>query len=178
MDIKNKKKHHYVMKNYLERWKGIDIDKSKKEGVWVINKANKSNYFCTDLNSIAQINYFYELNMDRQIFGLLIYKYRDYSICSSTLDWMELLISVDDYKKDGLFNYEKLGLINNAVLENEYSRIESLLAKILQPTDEDFHSFIKSLADDGGNLQGLVALFVFQDSPISYFCSKPFCGIL
>lgn len=161
-EIKVKKRHHYVMQNYLERWKGFDKSKSKKEGVWVENKVRKSNYFCTDLNSISQINYFYALDVDQDVLGLLRYRYDKHPECKSTLEWLALLALLDEYKKKELYNYEKLDVINKNVLEDEYSRFEDVFARILQSIDNDLELYISSLVNKESDLRVLVFIFVFQ----------------
>ncbi|NQZ49512.1 MAG: DUF4238 domain-containing protein [Moritella sp.] len=155
-----KKKHHYVMQNYLSRWKGKGT--SKKEGVWVKNISQKSTYFCTDLNSIAQINYFYELHLDQDTFGLLLYRYEKYEQCKSSLQLLSTLVEIDEYKKKKLLNHEKMNVFNTNILEDSYSRLERNLAKILQSIDKNLSGYINKLIFNEANLSDLILLFIVQ----------------
>lgn len=156
-----KKRQHYVMKNYLKRWMG-DSEQSEKPGVWVHNlKANKIN-FSTDLNSIAQRKFFYELDLDRDTFGLLRYKYEQYPECKSLLGILELLVYVNEYKSKKLKNYENLQKLNKNVLEDRYSKYESALANQLEVIDKNIWDFITALVTGKLDLSDLVGLFVFQ----------------
>lgn len=154
------KKQHYVMQNYLKRWKSER--KNMSDCVWVKQVSNGSVSCVTSLKKIAQEWYFYELNLDKDTYGLLLYRYKNLPECRSALDFLSVLIKVDEYKKEKLPNFQELHKINKNVLEDEYSRIENFLAIILSAIDSDINQFSQDLIDGKYSVKDLVFLFILQ----------------
>lgn len=162
--LEAKKKHHYVMQSYLARWKSISSDKSKKEGIWVYNKKTKSSYFCTDLNSMAQIGYFYEIYIDSDVLGLLNGCYLKYDECRPLLEQFEVLRRYDEVK--GSLPIDDidvdLSIINKNFLEDLYSKLENVVAKVVASINEDISIHTTKIIQGKDSMDAFVAIFMLQ----------------
>lgn len=157
-----KKKQHFVMQNYLKMWQCGVNENSSKLGVWAYSKERKTTNFFTDLNSTAQERYFYELHMDRDVFGLLCSKYEQHSECKETLKWLETLKHIHEYKMAKEHNYDKLNSININILEEVYAKQESEISKILQLIESNLDGYIDDLINHEQSLNSLAYTFFLQ----------------
>ncbi|WP_374536669.1 DUF4238 domain-containing protein [Chitinimonas taiwanensis] len=128
------KRHHYVSRSYLKRW--LTQSGPGKPGLHVFNKLRNKHFICTDLNAIAQIRYFNNLEIDIDTYELLLCKYHaidGYPI--KFLKTLEALVLVDQYKKDKHQNFEALSAINKSFLEQEFSNIEAVIGLTLNAAE-------------------------------------------
>ncbi|WP_429049829.1 DUF4238 domain-containing protein [Aeromonas hydrophila] len=157
-----KKKHHFVMQNYLKLWKLGVNEGSSKQGVWAYSKERKTTHFFTDLDSTAQERYFYELHIDEDVFGLLYSRYGQYSECKEALQWLETLMHIHQYKEAKEYNHDKLKSININILEEIYAKQESKVSRILQSIDGDLDIFIDNIINHRESPTSLAYIFFFQ----------------
>ncbi|WP_139476932.1 DUF4238 domain-containing protein [Aeromonas veronii] len=161
--LEAKKKQHYVMQNYLARWKSESTDK-KNEGIWVFNKTNRRTYFCTNLNNIAQIGYFYEIYIDSDVLGLLNGRYLKYAECRPLLEQFDVLRRYDEIKKNlpiDEINVD-LSIVNKNYLEDQYSKLENVLAKVIASINEDIYAHTIKIIQKKDSMDALVAIFMLQ----------------
>ena len=155
------KKQHYVSRFYLKKW--LSSRKKGKKGIWVENKKENKNYFCTNLNSISQIRYFYKLNIDQDVYDLLFLKYSDGSIyAKSFLREAEVLLFINNYQKNKCYDYEKLDILSKSFLENKYSDIENTIAKTLNFIHKNSSNLHKDNYISEIKFDFLIVLFSFQ----------------
>lgn len=129
------KKHHYVNKSYLKRW--LTRSSAEKFGLHVFNKQRNKHFFCTDLDSISQVRYFNRLDVDRDVYDLLLYKYQKVDgYPAKFLEALEELTLIDQYKKDKHPNYAALDTINKSFLEQEFSDIETQISLALNAAEK------------------------------------------
>ncbi len=159
--LNKKVKQHYVPKGYLKNW--IPVKSKTKPGIWVHNKIENKHYFCTDLNSLGQIRYFYEIDIDQDVLDLLIYKYhKESTLCHMFLKRFSVLNVLNKYKEGRFEHYEKLNIINRNFLESEYENMENIFLKSINEIGRDFKSYILGVKNGQYNLDDLLGFYVFQ----------------
>lgn len=164
MDLSAKKRHHYVSRGYLKYWRtNRGTGKKKSSGVWTFNKDRRDCNFQTSLFSIAQVNYFYNLEVDRDVYDLLRIKYLGKSNFSKEfLKHMKALADISEYQEKKMPGWEKLHVINKNYLEGMFEKMESHISRSLIPIDQGVYFYLKELQEKKVGLGDLLDLFCAQ----------------
>ncbi|WP_186032165.1 DUF4238 domain-containing protein [Burkholderia gladioli] len=126
MYSEKKNNQHYVGKAHLKKWQVSKL--GKKKALWVHNKDTGNIFPITDLNAVGQVIGFYSVFVDQDIFDILQYRYAghlEHPIVRSTLEQLRTLRQIHDYRERGLPGHEKLDIIENNYLENQYGEFET-----------------------------------------------------
>ncbi|MEQ9916439.1 DUF4238 domain-containing protein [Pectobacterium aroidearum] len=141
VDIKRKKRQHYVPQFYLKYW-------MSRDGIWVRNNisGNPKTYPKKMTEDIAEEKYFYGIKMDDVVWDLLIYKYKDEIDSDQLLKLLfnefRMLRYADDVVNKGwlvvnhdkeLMEYAKrnLDIYNKIFIENKYASLENIIAEMI-----------------------------------------------
>ena len=155
------KKQHYVSRFYLKNWLSKSNGKIK-----VYNKKNNKEYFCTDLNSISQERFFYELHITQNVFDLILSRYYTKALNNPFLkefiELSNLLLRLNEYQNDKNYNYEKTKVINKNVLEKEYSKIENVISNVINQINNDLNTYLHELKKNPKKSLALIELFNIQ----------------
>lgn len=165
MDFKNiKTRQHYVPKAYLKYWKSdILSSKGAKSGVFALFKKENKIGFCTNLSNISQEKFFYQLNIDDDVYAILNYRYKNRGVVAEELlKEFHLLSVVEKYKENKELNYEGLDVININYLENKYEIIERKLNKTLESINNNLYSYLNSIKTRELDFKDLIGLFFTQ----------------
>ncbi|MBU9618504.1 DUF4238 domain-containing protein [Burkholderia multivorans] len=126
MYTQKKNNQHYVGKAHLKNWQVSRVGKNL--ALWTHNKDNGNIFPVTDLNAVGQINNFYAVFVDRDILDTLEYRYAEHMddpfVCM-TMEQLRLLYFVHDYREQRLDGHDKLDIIGNNYLENQYEKFET-----------------------------------------------------
>lgn len=142
VDIKNKKKQHYVPQFYLKKWLNQEAIRVSLTIDGVTKRFSKKT-----TNDIAEENYFYKIKMDDVVWDLLMARYMDEIQESPLLQMifkdLKLLKYADDVINKGwlVTNHDKklkdfakknLKIMNNIFFENKYSDIENSISNVIE----------------------------------------------
>ncbi|WP_336804072.1 DUF4238 domain-containing protein [Erwinia aphidicola] len=172
VDIKNKKKQHYVPQFYLKKW-------LSEEEIWVsLTIDGRSKKFLKKTTSdIAVENYFYKIKMDDVVWDLLMARYMDEikesPLLQMILKDLHFLKCADDVinkgwlvtnhdKKTKEFAKKNLKTMNNIFFENKYSEIESSLSEIIK----DFIRLQESQIVTLTNSKTLLHIIIFYSAQL------------
>lgn len=173
MNITPIKKQHYVSRLYLKYWQ-IECNKNNNKILWAKNKDRDEIFEVSDLNTICQKNKFYRVDIDRDVYEILKYKYEpliDNPLIRDFMRELEALHCVNIYIKNKEHNYENLDVININFLEKKYAKIENSIAVTLSELNDIVSNDISLTSISPKSIkqhyQNLIAL-----SCIQYFRTK------
>ncbi|MBY4798516.1 DUF4238 domain-containing protein [Burkholderia cepacia] len=126
MYTEKKINQHYVGKAHLKNWQVSRIGKNL--ALWAHNKDNGNIFPVTDLNGVGQVKHFYAAFVDQDILDTLEYRYAEHMedpFVRVTMEQLRLLRCIHDYRERRLDGHDKLDIIENNYLENQYEQFET-----------------------------------------------------
>jgi hypothetical protein len=159
------KKQHYVSRFYLKSWLSEKSTNDKK-AIKVYNKKKNKEYNCTDLNSISQERFFYELNVTQNVFDLILARYYTKALKNTFLkEFIEIanvLLKLNEYQNNLEKKHENTNVINQNILEKEYSKLENMISPIINKINNDLEKYLDELNYNPTKSLALIELFLIQ----------------
>jgi hypothetical protein len=164
IQAKATKRQHYVSRFYLKNW--LSSRGNKKDALLVTGCSNNKQRECTDLNSISQKRFFYQLDISQNVFDMILAKYyekaKQNNFLKSFIEEMNVLLEVHKYKNDKKHNYEKLNIIGINILEKKYAYLESTISSSLNLIIENIEQYIYEILTHKKYIHSLLVFFFIQ----------------
>lgn len=162
MSIQEKVQQHYVSSFYLRSWRTTRPD--GQVGIWA-KTGGAAPRFAQGRNALATGERFYRVEVDRQVRGMMDYKYpvRENGVVAEILAELDVLAGIDVYMARQLPHHERLDLIRTNYLEDKYSALEDKFSKTLDRVRKrGRRRLLEGTARDGALYHSLIHLYATQ----------------